>query len=77
MFSTQSIVCGQPLNVTYYHSGSGTLPVYEDFVYSASDGAVGSNLSTGLYKISATSYITVNQFGLVTAVTTCPTSFNP
>ena len=72
MFSTQSIVCGQPLNVTYYHSGSSTLPVYGDFVYSASDGAVGSNLSTGLYKISATSYITVNQFGLVTAVTTCP-----
>ena len=72
MFSTQSIVCGQPLNVTYYHSGSSTLPVYGDFVYSASDGAVGSNLSTGLYKISATSYITVNQFGLVTAVATCP-----
>ena len=77
VFNTASNVCGQPLNVTYYHSGSSTLPVYGDFVYSASDGAVGSNLPTGFYKISATSYITVNQFGLVTAVTTCPTSFNP
>jgi hypothetical protein len=48
------------------------LPAYGDFVYSASDGAVGSNLGVGLYKVSATDYITVNQFGLVTAVTTCP-----
>ena len=72
VFSTEANVCNQPLNITYYHSGSNTLPVYQDFVYSSSDGAVGSNLSTGLYKISSTDYITVNQFGLVTAVTTCP-----
>ena len=71
-FSTEANVCNQPLNITYYHSGDNALPVYGDFVYSASDGAVGSNLPTGLYKVSATDYITVNQFGLVTAVTTCP-----
>ena len=70
--STAAIVCGQPLGVTYYHSGNNSLPVYQDFVYSSSDGAVGSTLSQGLYKISSTDYITVNQFGLVTAVTTCP-----
>ena len=63
---------GQPLNITYSHSGSSTLPEYGDFVYSSTDGAVGTQLGQGLYKISATDYITVNQFGLVTAVTTCP-----
>jgi len=72
VFNVEANVCNQPLNATYYHSGSGTLPAYGDFVYYASDGAVGSNLAVGLYKVSATDYITVNQFGLVTAVTTCP-----
>jgi len=72
VFTVEANVCNQPLNNTYYHSGSGTLPAYGDFVYYASDGAVGSNLGVGLYKVSATDYITVNQFGLVTAVTTCP-----
>ena len=72
VFTVEANVCNQPLNATYYHSGSGTLPAYGDFVYYASDGAVGSNLGVGLYKVSATDYITVNQFGLVTAVTTCP-----
>ena len=70
-----NIVCQQPLTQTFYHSGSNTLPVYGDFVYSASDGAVGSNLPVGLYRIAIapnSKYITVNQFGLVTAVTDCP-----
>ena len=72
VFQSEPDVCGQPLNITYYHSGSNALPEYEDFVYSSSDGEVGSQLTQGLYKISATDYITVNEFGLVTAVTTCP-----
>ena len=72
IFSTEGNVCNQLLNQTYFHSGSSALPEIGDFVYSASDGAIGSNLTSGLYKISATNYITVNQFGLVTAVTTCP-----
>ena len=72
VFQSEPDVCGQPLNITYSHSGSSTLPEYGDFVYSSTDGAVGTQLGQGLYKISATDYITVNQFGLVTAVTTCP-----
>ena len=67
-----NVICGQPLTVTFYHTGSGSLPAIADFVYSSSNGAVGTTLPIGLYKISATDYITVNQFGLVTQVTTCP-----
>jgi len=67
-----TIICGQSLTTTYYHTGSNALPVYGDFVYSSSNGAIGTTLAQGLYKISATDYITINQFGLVTVVTTCP-----
>tara|TARA_R110000803_G_scaffold95241_2_gene163049 strand:- start:361 stop:5151 length:4791 start_codon:yes stop_codon:yes gene_type:complete len=66
------VVCGQPLSVTYYHTGTNSLPVVADFVYSSIDGAVGTTLPIGLYKSSQTTYITINQFGLVTAVTNCP-----
>ena len=70
--SNSAIVCGQPLTIQYYHTGDAALPVVGNFVYSSSDGAVGTTLPLGLYKISATDFITVNEFGLVASVTTCP-----
>jgi hypothetical protein len=66
------VVCGQPLIQTFYHTGTGSLPVIGDFVYSSSTGQPGTTLALGLYQISGTDYITVNKFGLVTEVTTCP-----
>ena len=69
-----TVACGQPLIFPYYHTGAGTLPSVGDFVYSSSNGEVGTTLALGIYRISATSYIRVNQFGLVTEVTTCPTN---
>jgi hypothetical protein len=67
-----TVACGQPLNLLYYHTGNGALPSVGNFVYSSSNGAVGTILALGIYRISTTSYIRVNQFGLVTEVTTCP-----
>jgi hypothetical protein len=69
-----TVACGQPLIFPYYHTGAGTLPSVGDFVYSSSNGEVGTTLALGIYRISVTSYIRVNQFGLVTEVTTCPTN---
>jgi hypothetical protein len=69
-----TVACGQPLIFPYYHTGAGTLPSVGDFVYSSSNGEVGTTLALGIYRISATNYIRVNQFGLVTEVTTCPTN---
>jgi hypothetical protein len=69
-----TVACGQPLIFPYYHTGAGALPAVGDFVYSSSNGEVGTTLALGIYRISVTSYIRVNQFGLVTEVTTCPTN---
>ena len=69
-----TVACGQPLIFPYYHTGSGALPAVGDFVYSSSNGEVGTTLALGIYRISVTNYIRVNQFGLVTEVTTCPTN---
>ena len=70
----KNVVCGQPLTVTYYHTGENSLPVSGDFVYSSSNGEPGTTLALGLYQISGTDYITVNKYGLVTEVTTCPSN---
>ena len=69
-----TVACGQPLIFPYYHTGAGAFPAVGDFVYSSSNGEVGTTLALGIYRISVTSYIRVNQFGLVTEVTTCPTN---
>ena len=61
IIQTSSTVCSATINQTYYHDGSGSLPVVNDKVYS---NAAGSNLlAAGNYKIS----------GSFTG--TCPTYF--
>jgi hypothetical protein len=66
-------VCSATMNQTYYHNGSGTIPVSGDTTYSSNSGAY-PYLSAGNYKISSTQYITVGSNGLVSSINTCITT---
>ena len=71
IIQTSSTVCSATINQTYYHDGSGSLPVVNDIVYS---NAAGSNLlAAGNYKISSSSYLVVNASGVVTSIGACVT----
>jgi hypothetical protein len=69
-----SDVCNQPLSQTYYHTGSGTYPGLNDFVYSSSicTSSQAVPLTAGYYKSEATKYIRVTSNGLVIELVTCP-----
>ena len=57
--STRGGACGLSQTATYYHNGSGTTPVVNNFVYSDSSGQ--TLLGVGYYSLSATSVIYVNN----------------
>jgi hypothetical protein len=67
--------CAASLTTTFYHNGSGTLPVASDTCYT--DACKTITLSDGLYKITTTnggSYITITGgSGVVASVTNCST----
>jgi len=67
--------CAASLTTTFYHNGSGTLPVASDTCYT--DACKTITLSDGLYKITTTnggSYITITGgSGVVASVTNCNT----
>ena len=67
-------VCNQPLSQTYYHTGSGTFPALNDFVYSSSvcNSSQAVPLTAGYYKSEPTKYIRVQSNGLVIELVTCP-----
>jgi len=61
-------ICDQPLNVTYYHDGSGTLPVVGDTIYTNSGGTtiigggqIGYNKTSGFLFVRNTSAGVVDQ----------------
>lgn len=57
----QSTACGQSVNLTYYHNGSGTYPVAGDYVYS--DAALTTPLAKNHYKIGSGGTINVTDDG--------------
>ena len=63
--NTISIACVQPTNQTYYHDGTGALPVISDTVYSSTtcdDSATSTKLQAGYYEIGASNqWIRVNS----------------
>ena len=67
-------VCNQPLSQTYYHTGSGTFPALNDFVYSSSvcNSSQAVPLTAGYYKSESNKYIRVQSNGLVIELVTCP-----
>jgi hypothetical protein len=69
-----SDVCNQPLSQTYYHTGSGTYPALNDFVYSSSTcySSQAVPLTAGYYKSESDKYIRVTSNGLVIELVTCP-----
>ena len=69
IIQTTSTVCSATINQTYYHDGSGSLPVVSDKIYS---NAAGSNLlSAGNYRISTYTYMVLNSLGVVTSIANC------
>ena len=71
IIQTSSTVCSATINQTYYHNGSGSLPVVNNIVYS---NPAGSNLlAAGNYRISSTNYLVVNASGVVTSIGSCVT----
>ena len=73
---TSAEACHQPLTNTYYHSGSGALPIANDLVYSNStcegnNSGTASPLPIGFYRISNTNYMQVNSEGVVVLVGAC------
>ena len=62
------IACSSTVNQTYYHSGSGALPVSGDTAWS--DSGATTILTNGFYKLTGTTYIQVNAAGAVTLVGT-------
>ena len=69
MKSTRSEACGLAQDQTYYHNGSGTTPIVNDFVFSNNTGT--TIVSAGYYSLSATSVIYVNSSGRVENLLTC------
>ncbi len=69
MKSTRSEACGLAQTTTYYHNGSGTTPIVNDFVFSNNTGT--TIVSAGYYSLSATSVIYVNSSGRVENLLTC------
>jgi len=65
---TISIACVQPTNQTYYHDGTGALPVISDTVYSSTtcdDSATSTKLQAGYYEVGASNqWIRVNSSGV-------------
>ena len=66
--STTALACSSTANQTYYHSGSGALPVSGDTAWS--DSGATTILTNGFYKLTGTTYIQVNAAGAVTLVGT-------
>jgi uncharacterized membrane protein len=69
MKSLRSEACGLAQDQTYYHNGTGTTPVVNNFVYSDNTGT--TLLVAGYYSLSATSVIYVNSSGMVENLLTC------
>ncbi len=69
MSTTRSGACGLSQTATYYHNGSGTTPVVNNFVFSDDKGT--TKLGVGYYSLSATSVIYVNSSGMVENLLTC------
>ena len=69
MKSLRSEACGLAQDQTYYHNGTGTTPVVNNFVYSNNTGT--TLLAAGYYSLSATSVIYVNSSGMVENLLTC------
>jgi len=67
-----SSVCSATMNQTYYHNGTGTIPIAGNTTYSSNSGTY-PYLSSGNYKVSSTQYITVGSNGLVSSLNTCVT----
>ena len=69
MSNTRSGACGLSQTATYYHNGTGTTPVVNNFVFSDVNGT--TKLGTGYYSLSATSVIYVDSSGMVENLLTC------
>ena len=69
MKSLRSEACGLAQDQTYYHNGTGTTPVVNNFIYSNNTGT--TLLAAGYYSLSATSVIYVNSSGMVENLLTC------
>ena len=67
--SNEDKACGDFNSVTYYHSGSGTLPVLDDFVYS--DSSCSTELADGFYNLRNGTYMVV-ELGAVIDISNCP-----
>ena len=69
MKSTRTEACGLSQSTPYYHNGTGSTPVVNNFVYSDDQGT--TIVSAGYYSLSATSVIYVNSSGMVQNLLTC------
>jgi hypothetical protein len=67
--STRYEACLLAKGETYYHNGTGTTPVVNNFVYSDDKGT--TILAAGYYSLNATSVIFVNSNGMVENLLTC------
>tara|TARA_R110000764_G_scaffold31459_4_gene71956 strand:- start:2901 stop:7736 length:4836 start_codon:yes stop_codon:yes gene_type:complete len=67
--TTRSGACGLSQTATYYHNGTGTTPVVNNFVFSDNKGT--TKLGTGYYSLNATVVIYVNSSGMVEILLTC------
>ena len=64
------ISCTQPLNQTYYHDGSGSLPVANDVVYTNSAGT--TTIAAGRYRLNNnTSFTVFGNSGVVSFIDSC------
>jgi len=64
------ISCTQVLNQTYYHDGSGSLPVANDVVYTNSAGT--TTIAAGRYRLNNnTSFTVFGNSGVVSFIDSC------
>jgi len=69
MKSTRSEACALSQTETFYHNGTGSTPIVNNFVFS--DSAATTILSAGYYSLDATTVIYVNSSGMVENLLTC------
>ena len=67
--STSFGACFEVLNQTYYHNGSGSLPVVGDDCFSDSGGS--SILAQGWYRLNNSTRYNINASGEITNIQSC------
>jgi len=67
--STRSEACAEAQTQTYFHNGTGSTPIVNNFVFA--NNTATTILSSGYYSLNSTTVIFVNSSGMVESILNC------